>query len=102
MILKFEDNNGKTFKVETGDFLTLEEAQEIYDTALFSVIEVTKEEYGDFSNSRARDIIDNEGVGYAVTSYCSYVEFSDPKTRELWKQADNALNKLCDYVGADC
>jgi len=50
------------------------------------------------SNLDALNIIENEGSGYAVTSYCSGDIFEDPKTVELWDNAAEALSELEAYL----
>jgi len=51
-----------------------------------------------YSNKRARQIINQEGIGYAVQSYCSAEEFKDPQTVYLWKKAYEALESLEFYL----
>ena len=51
-----------------------------------------------YSNDDAYIILQNEGIGYAVTGYCSYNVFNDPVTRALWKNARIALESLEEYV----
>lgn len=51
-----------------------------------------------FSNLYALNTINNEGIGYAVTSYCSGESFKDPKTVELWNKAKDSLRDLEKYL----
>jgi len=51
-----------------------------------------------YSNKRAFQIINQEGIGYAVQSYCSADDFADPRTVELWQKACDALNVLESYL----
>jgi len=51
-----------------------------------------------YSNKRARQIINQEGIGYAVQSYCSAEDFKDPQTVLLWQKAHDALNSLEFYL----
>lgn len=51
-----------------------------------------------YTNGDAVDILDNEGVGYAVRHYTSGSAFKDPETRKLWDAADNALGELVTYL----
>jgi len=53
---------------------------------------------GKLSNTRAAQIIGNEGIGYAVQSYINAEEFSDPMTVKLWNDACNALDLLEEYL----
>lgn len=55
-------------------------------------------EKGTENNRYAADTIENEGIGYAVLHYCSGDVFSDPKTRELWNEACEALEALETYL----
>lgn len=57
---------------------------------------MNKEKY---SNKEARDIIESEGVGYAVQHYISGDSFKDKKTAELWNKAEAALNELEEHLG---
>ncbi len=62
-------------------------------------VKIIKDEtIGKLSNARAAQIINNEGIGYAVQSYIRGSEFSDPITVELWNSADNALCLLEEYL----
>jgi hypothetical protein len=56
-------------------------------------------EYGTLSNKRALQIINQEGIGYAVQGYCSAEEFKDPQTVLLWQKAHDVLNELELYLG---
>jgi len=53
------------------------------------------------SNKRARQIINQEGIGYAVQSYCYAEDFKDPQTVLLWQKACDALNELENYLEQD-
>lgn len=50
------------------------------------------------TNGDAADIIENEGMGYAVQHYCDGDYFKDPETARLWAEAADALNALQQYV----
>lgn len=54
---------------------------------------------GELSNKKAKQIIDNEGVGYAVQHYIDGSEFSDPQTVKLWNKACSSLDDLEEYLG---
>ncbi len=54
-----------------------------------------------YTNGDAVDIIENEGVGYAVQHYISGDSFKDPKTAELWNAANKALTDLCEYLSRE-
>ena len=49
-------------------------------------------------NQEARNIIENEGLGYAVTGYIDGKYFKDPITRKLWEGAEKALSDLEIYL----
>jgi len=55
-------------------------------------------EYHTLSNKRARQIINQEGIGYAVQSYCAAEDFKDPQTVLLWQKAYEALESLEFYL----
>lgn len=50
------------------------------------------------TNGEAVDIIENEGLGYAVQHYISGDAFADPKTARLWNDADRALATLVTHL----
>jgi hypothetical protein len=52
----------------------------------------------EYTNGDAADIIEDEGLGYAVQHYCSADSFKDPVTAELWDAADKALTALVAYI----
>ncbi len=100
MILIMKSRNGKIIREEVNnENLTLTEAKEIFNSLLFTVIEIEDNKYGDWSNDRACQILANEGTAYAVQFYCRSSEFKDPITRDLWDKAESALNNLEEYVG---
>ncbi len=79
--------------------ITLEEASNKFNNKLMTVYAVNDEKFGTHTMNDAYNIIENEGLGYAVTSYISGNEFADPKLRELWNNAERVLNDLEEYVG---
>lgn len=52
----------------------------------------------DKTNGYAADVIENEGVGYAIMHYIDGDAFKDPETRRLWAAAEQALVALCAYI----
>jgi hypothetical protein len=62
------------------------------------IIEYIKDNSQEWDNMYAKSIIDNEGIGYAVQSYCDAYYFEDPVTRELWRNAKSSLDKLAEYL----
>lgn len=53
------------------------------------------------TNGDAVDIIENEGLDYAVRHYISGSAFKDPDTARLWTAADGALNALVNHLTAE-
>lgn len=53
---------------------------------------------GEFSNFDAFDIIQNEGIGYAIQSYCSGKDFKDAKLGKMWDKAKKILDEIENYV----
>lgn len=39
-------------------------------------------------------IIDSEGIGYAITGYLTYDKIADPRLAELWLQAQQVLAEI--------
>ena len=50
------------------------------------------------TNGEAIDIIENEGLGYAVQYYISGDKFKDPMTTAYWNAASTALTVLSEYL----
>lgn len=40
------------------------------------------------------EIVESEGLGYAVTGYMSHESIADKDLKELWKQASEILSKI--------
>jgi hypothetical protein len=55
-------------------------------------------EYGEYTNGTAIDIIENEGIGYAVLHYTSGDAFKDPETQIRWQNAAGSLEALIEYL----
>lgn len=51
-----------------------------------------------YNNEQAIEIIQGEGLGYAVTDYCRGDNFEDPETVQLWNAARRSLRDLCEYL----
>jgi hypothetical protein len=102
MIIALKTSSGKVFKEEIlANDLTLEDAKERFDSPLCTVVGVEQKKEGKLSNFEACRIIANEGADYAVRHYISADEFIDPKTRQLWRAAENALDALETYIDFD-
>lgn len=44
------------------------------------------------------DIVDKEGLGYAVQDYLDKEEIDDDELYDLWEEAERALNALDRYL----
>lgn len=55
-------------------------------------------EAGDKTNGYAVDIIEGEGLDYAVRHYIDGSAFKDPETASLWTEAGQALNALVEHL----
>jgi len=51
------------------------------------------------TNEEVKDIIDNEGLGYAIQDYMSSDDFEDAQLAKLWDKASEALNAVTKYLG---
>ena len=51
-----------------------------------------------YTNGDAIDLIENEGLDYAVRHYTSGSSFKDSDTGLLWDEAANALNNLVNHL----
>ena len=47
-----------------------------------------------YSNDELRDIVENEGLGYAVQDYVNPEFIEDQDLREKWEQAKNLLDEI--------
>ena len=56
---------------------------------------------GEATNGDAADIIQDEGLAYAVQHYCDGSHFKDPVTAGLWSSAESALNNLTRYLSRE-
>ena len=48
----------------------------------------------EYTDGDAVDIIENEGIAYAVQHYCDGWYFKNEETAALWTRADKALSEL--------
>lgn len=46
-------------------------------------------------------IVENEGIGYAVTGYLSADRIEDPDLRRMWETAREALEAISSMVGVE-
>ena len=49
-----------------------------------------------YSVNEMADIIDAEGLDYAIMHYCSADKIADPKLAKLWKKANKSLEDITD------
>ncbi len=47
-----------------------------------------------YSIEEVAKIVENEGLGYAITSYMSHDVIEDDKLAGLWKQASDVLTQI--------
>lgn len=47
-----------------------------------------------FDNAELADIIEDEGIGYAVQEYVDIERVTDPETRAMWTQAHFLLGAI--------
>lgn len=52
-----------------------------------------------YNTTEVCEIIENEGLGYAITSYISHDQIEDVKLADLWRVAKEVLDKIEEYVG---
>lgn len=50
------------------------------------------------TNDEIKTYIENEGLGYSITSGISSNSIKDVKLRKLWKAAERALSEITDYL----
>jgi len=48
-----------------------------------------------------RDVIESEGIGYAIKEYLHSSEISDDKLAKMWKKCADLLNQIEEYVNDD-
>lgn len=76
--------------------------QEAIDRGLVEISEVEVEDIeatDDWDDDLAKNILENEGTGYAVDGYCGPDSFSNLETRQLWSEARNAIRALEKHLG---
>ena len=53
------------------------------------------------SNTEVAEIIEAEGLGYAISSYLSSDRIADSRLQEAWQQAETAMNVIESILGVD-
>lgn len=51
-----------------------------------------------FTNRRVAEIVNQEGIGYAVLHYMSSKDIKDKELKKLWNKAHKALKNLEDFL----
>ncbi|MNW59546.1 hypothetical protein D3C74_374670 [compost metagenome] len=46
-----------------------------------------------------RDIVEMEGLAYAISDYLSHNNIEDETLASLWKEAEVSINKVAEYIG---
>ncbi len=60
----------------------------------------TEQDYEDFEY--ARSIINNEGIGYALLSYCSGDVFKNKELTYRWNKIAKELKEFEDFINKTC
>ena len=71
------------------------------EVTVTSTQEYTPHQKGYQTDCDAKSIIENEGIGYAVTRYIDAEQFTNAETRKLWYNACKALEDLQDHLGVE-
>ena len=51
------------------------------------------------SNEEINELIDEEGLGYAIQSSLSWKNIEDPKLAKAWREASDAMSKVENILG---
>jgi hypothetical protein len=51
-----------------------------------------------YDNAEVRDVIEREGLEYAITGYLSADNIKDPKLRKMWNKARVTLEAIQEYL----
>lgn len=51
-----------------------------------------------YTNGEVVEIIENEGLDYAVRHYCDADSIKDPETSALWAEAAGSLDRLVEHL----
>ncbi len=52
-----------------------------------------------YNDKEIAEIVDSEGLWYAITSYLNSGDIENPELAELWAQAETILSKIDDILG---
>lgn len=50
------------------------------------------------TNEEVAQIVENEGLGYAIQHYMDSSEFEDRELAAMWDEADTLLNKITEKL----
>lgn len=48
-----------------------------------------------------RDIVESEGLGYAIKEYLHTTEIADDKLAKMWKKCADLMNQIEEYINDD-
>ena len=51
-----------------------------------------------YTIEQVRDIVESEGLGYAVEDYLDSRNIADPKLRDAWNRAETALRQIREMI----
>jgi len=50
------------------------------------------------TNEEVADVVENEGIGYAIQDYMDHKRIADKKLAKLWKEAGEKLDAITDIL----
>lgn len=53
------------------------------------------------NNQEVINIIESEGIGYAVTEYLSSTSIDDKELAQMWKEVSTLLKSILEYLEID-
>ena len=74
------------------DNLNISEAKKKFDNSLLMVSRILDFKPGKYSKKDAGDIVNDEGLGYAIDSYTRYTSFKSKKLAVAWLNAKLAID----------
>ena len=54
------------------------------------------------TSEQVAQIVESEGLGYAIQSYLSPNEIKDKELADLWREAAEIMNEIEAYLRGDC
>lgn len=52
-----------------------------------------------YSNEQLKDIIEQEGLGYAIHCYAGAESIEDPEVKAAWEKASRAMTEISELLG---